>query len=46
MQADVETNFGALSVRRRFRIYPGCPAIACDIYLRGQVIGEWGRSAT
>jgi len=42
LQADVDTRFGPLTVRRRFRIYPGCPAIACDIYLRGRSDREWG----
>jgi hypothetical protein len=34
LQADVTTHLGALQVRRSFRLYPDCPAIACDLYLR------------
>lgn len=31
---------GALEVRREFRIYGGCPAIACDTWLRGSMTGN------
>ena len=43
LQVDVTTSLGPLQVRRRFRIYPGCPAIACDLYLRGCLdgLGPW-----
>ena len=34
LQADVTTRLGHLQVRRSFRLYPDCPAIACDLYLR------------
>jgi alpha-galactosidase len=34
LQADVTTCLGPLQVRHSFRLYPGCPAIACDLYLR------------
>ena len=43
VQVDVTTHLGALELRRRFRLYPGCPAIACDVYLRGRPAGAWGR---
>jgi alpha-galactosidase len=46
LQVDVTTQPGALEVRRRFRIYPGCPAIACDLYLRGSVEGGWDAPPT
>jgi hypothetical protein len=42
LQADVTTRLGGLEILRRFRIYPDCPAIACDFYLRGQPVGTWG----
>ena len=41
LQVEVTTRLDALSVRRRFRIYPRCPAIACDLYLRGGATGAW-----
>ena len=34
LQVDVTTSLGPLQVRRSFRLYPNCPAIACDLYLR------------
>jgi len=35
LRVKVTTRLGTLHVRRVFRLYPGCPAIACDLYLRG-----------
>ncbi len=37
LQADVIFKSGGLEVKRTFRIYPNCPAIACDYYLRGEL---------
>ncbi len=34
-EATVDMRIGDLSVRRVFRIYADCPAIACDFYLKG-----------
>ena len=45
LQADVTTRLGGLEVLRRFRIYPDCPAIACDFYLRGRPSAAWGTAA-
>lgn len=42
LQADVTVRLGGLEVLRRFRIYPDCPAIACDFYLRGRPSAAWG----
>jgi alpha-galactosidase len=41
LEANVLTRLGTLEVRRSFRIYPGCPAIACDVYLRGRAPETW-----
>ncbi|HEY4197791.1 MAG TPA: alpha-galactosidase, partial [Mucilaginibacter sp.] len=41
LRAQVDVKLGVLFVRRVFRIYPGCPAIACDFYLKGSVEGNW-----
>lgn len=38
--AEVVMQVGALEVKRVFRLYPDCPAIACDYYLRGKG-GAW-----
>ncbi len=40
LEATVTCRLGALEVRRVFRLYPGCPAIACDLYLRGAAAAE------
>jgi len=39
-RAAVTCRLGDLEVRRVFRLYPGCPAIACDVYLRGRPAAE------
>ncbi len=41
LEATVTVALGTLDVKRVFRIYPGCPAIACDYYLRGTVKARW-----
>lgn len=35
LKVDVTYKLGELEIKRTFRIYPDCPAIACDYYLRG-----------
>ena len=34
LRVDVTADLGVLQVRRRFRLYPHCPAIACDLSFR------------
>ncbi len=34
LRATVETDYESLTLRRVFRLYPGCPAIACDLYVK------------
>ncbi len=41
LQVTVIAEFGAFSVKRIFRIYPDCPAIGCDYYLKGIVQADW-----
>ncbi len=41
LEATITYALGKLEVKRIFRIYPGCPAIACDLYLRGQAEKPW-----
>ncbi|MDD4891529.1 MAG: alpha-galactosidase [Phycisphaerae bacterium] len=41
LAAEVFCRLGGLEVRRVFRIYPGCPAIASDCYLRGRATRSW-----
>ncbi len=40
-EVTVEYILEGLSVRRIFRIYPDCPAIAIDTYLKGKSNGTW-----
>ncbi len=37
LKVNVTMTLGELEIKRSFRIYPDCPAIACDYYLRGKV---------
>jgi alpha-galactosidase len=41
LEAIVLCKSGSLEIKRIFRIYPGCPAIACDVYLRGKAEKPW-----
>jgi len=36
LEATVQLKIGMMEIKRIFRIYHDCPAIACDIYLRGR----------
>jgi hypothetical protein len=36
LEVAVSFSLGALDIKRIFRIYNGCPAIACDTYLKGK----------
>ncbi len=44
LKAEIITQLGELSLKRIFRIYPDCPAIACDYYVKGR-LPESGRAA-
>jgi hypothetical protein len=46
LEATVSCRSGQLEIMRVFRIYPDCPAVACDVYLRGQVEISWVQLAT
>lgn len=41
LQVRVITHFPGLDVKRIFRVYPDCPAIACDFFLKGRVDSAW-----
>ena len=45
LRADVTVVLGTMEVKRSFRIYPDCPAIACDYFMRGSASTAW-RSAS
>jgi alpha-galactosidase len=40
LRAKITLRLGNLEVKRIFRLYPDCPAIACDYYLRGSMEDE------
>lgn len=42
LKTTVTFSLGALDVQRIYRIYDGCPAIACDTYLKGTVNSVFG----
>ena len=41
MAVTIEYMLDQLQIRKVYRIYPDCPAIACDIYLKGKAKGTW-----
>ena len=41
LEAEVVCTLGQLEVKRVFRLYADCPAIACDFYFRGQSDAVW-----
>lgn len=45
LEATVICRSSELEIKRIFRIYPDCPAIACDIYLRGKVEKPWAQQS-
>jgi hypothetical protein len=45
LAVEVLARVGALEVKRVFRLYEDCPAIACDVYLRGRAASSsWLRA--
>ncbi|MEO8415767.1 MAG: hypothetical protein ABI472_19035 [Ginsengibacter sp.] len=41
LEAEVIYDLDKLEIKRIFRIYPGCSAIACDLYIRGNSKNTW-----
>lgn len=41
LQVEVISHYSGLSVKRIFRLYPDCPAIACDFYYKGKPDKPW-----
>lgn len=40
LKVEIDFEAGNLSVKRVFRIVPGCPAVASEIYLKGNISGD------
>ena len=43
LATEIICQWGELALKRVFRIYPDCPAIACDLFLRGRS-SEWANA--
>lgn len=41
LEVIIEYAIDQLQIRKIYRIYPDCPAIACDLYLKGKAEGTW-----
>ena len=41
LRVTVDCALGNLSVRRVFKVYPDCPAIACDVFIKGNASRTW-----
>jgi len=41
LEVEIICSLGELDVKRVFKIYPACPAIACNFYLRGKANCHW-----
>ena len=46
LEAEIVYSLGKLEVKRVFRLYPDCPAIACDLYFRGESASTWIQPGT
>jgi hypothetical protein len=46
LEAEIVYSLGKLEVKRVFRLYPNCPAIACDLYFRGESANTWVQTGT
>jgi len=44
LEATATCSIGSIEVKRVFRLYPDCPAIACDLFLRGKANTPWVQS--
>jgi alpha-galactosidase len=46
LEAEIVCSLGKIEVKRVFRLYPNCPAIACDLYFRGESANTWIQAGT
>jgi len=46
LEVEIVYSLGKLEVKRIFRLYPDCPAIACDLYFRGESANIWLQPGT
>ncbi len=41
LKIHIITSLDGLRIKRIFRLYPDCPAIACNVYLKGSAVSDW-----
>jgi len=46
LEAEIMYTLGKLEIKRVFRLYANCAAIACDLYYRGESVNTWLKSGT
>jgi hypothetical protein len=46
LEAKIVYSLGKLEIKRIFRLYSDCPAIACDLYFRGESANAWIQAGT
>ncbi|MDA3868200.1 MAG: alpha-galactosidase [Salinivirgaceae bacterium] len=44
LEAKITYSLGSLEIKRVFRLYANCPAIACDLYFKGESTSIWLQS--
>jgi len=41
LRTTIQYTIGNLQVKKIYKLYPNCPAIACELYLKGKASGTW-----
>src|SRR5574344_1545809 len=41
LQVSITYKLGKIDVKKVIKLYPNCPAIACEIYLKGKASHQW-----
>ncbi|MBC8033760.1 MAG: alpha-galactosidase [Chitinophagaceae bacterium] len=41
LKVNITASLGSVQVKRVFRLYPDCPAIACELYYKGKTQAAW-----
>lgn len=41
LEVTIEYSVDRLQIKKTYRVYEDCPAIACDLYLKGRAEGTW-----
>lgn len=46
IRTTIQYSIGDLQVKKIFKLYPACPAIACELYLKGKASGIWFKTVS